>query len=154
MQADLLLDLLKGLLNLPDLVILAVVLICMVLGFRRGFFGSLYGLVGKLIALAAAFFAARAAAPIVAKWVVTPIVGDIFQNQAALGEAAGLSPAVLAPVLKTVGIAILTHISAEVCRDAKESGIAAFVETAGAAVALCVALPLLRAVLDTVTGLL
>ena len=64
-----------------------------------------------------------------------------------LGEAAGLSPAVLAPVLKTVGIAILTHISAEVCRDA-------FVETAGAAVALCVALPLLRAVLDTVTGLL
>ena len=68
-----------------------------------------------------------------------------------LGEAAGLSPAVLAPVLKTVGIAILTHISAEVCRDAKESGIAAFVETA---VALCVALPLLRAVLDTVTGLL
>ena len=99
-------------------------------------------------------FAARAAAPIVAKWVVTPIVGDIFQNQAALGEAAGLSPAVLAPVLKTVGIAILTHISAEVCRDAKESGIAAFVETAGAAVALCVALPLLRAVLDTVTGLL
>ena len=65
-----------------------------------------------------------------------------------LGEAAGLSPAVLAPVLKTVGIAILTHISAEVCRDA------AFVETAGAAVALCVALPLLRAVLDTVTGLL
>ena len=90
MQADLLLDLLKGLLNLPDLVILAVVLICMVLGFRRGFFGSLYGLVGKLIALAAAFFAARAAAPIVAKWVVTPIVGDIFQNQAALGEAAGL----------------------------------------------------------------
>ena len=40
MQADLLLDLLKGLLNLPDLVILAVVLICMVLGFRRGFFGS------------------------------------------------------------------------------------------------------------------
>ena len=71
-----------------------------------------------------------------------------------LGEAAGLSPAVLAPVLKTVGIAILTHISAEVCRDAKESGIAAFVETAGAAVALCVALPLLRAVLDTVTGLL
>ena len=90
MQADLFLDLLKGLLNLPDLVILAVVLICMVLGFRRGFFGSLYGLVGKLIALAAAFFAARAAAPIVAKWVVTPIVGDIFQNQAALGEAAGL----------------------------------------------------------------
>ena len=71
-----------------------------------------------------------------------------------LGEAAGLSPAVLAPVIKTVGTAILTRIAAEVCRDAGESGIAAFVETAGAALALAVALPLLRAVLDTIMGLL
>lgn len=71
-----------------------------------------------------------------------------------LGEAAGLSPAVLTPVIKTVGIAILTRIAAEVCRDAGESGIAAFVETAGAALALAVALPLLRAVLDTIMGLL
>ena len=71
-----------------------------------------------------------------------------------LGERAGLSPAVLDPVIKTVGIAILTRISAEVCRDAGESGVAASVETAGAVLALWVALPLLRAVLDTVTGLL
>ncbi len=71
-----------------------------------------------------------------------------------LSEAAGLSPAVLAPVLKTVGIAILTRVSAELCRDVEEGGIAAALETAGAASALFVALPLLRAVLDTVTGLL
>lgn len=71
-----------------------------------------------------------------------------------LGDRAGLSPAVLDPVLKTVGIAVLTRVAAEVCRDAKESGIAAFVETAGAVMALYVALPLIRAVLDTVGGLL
>ena len=71
-----------------------------------------------------------------------------------LGERAGLSPAVLDPVIKTVGIGILTKISAEVCRDAKESGIVAFVETAGAALSLYVALPLIRAVLDTVSELL
>ena len=70
------------------------------------------------------------------------------------GDRAGLSPAVLDPVLKTVGIAVLTRVAAEVCRDAKESGIAAFVETAGAVMALYVALPLMRAVLDTVGGLL
>ena len=70
------------------------------------------------------------------------------------GERAGLSPAVLDPVIKTVGIAILTRISSEVCRDAGESGIAAAVETAGAVLALWIALPLLRAVLDTVTSLL
>ena len=71
-----------------------------------------------------------------------------------LAETAGLSPAVLSPVVKTVGIAILTRISSEVCRDAGESGIAAAVETAGAVLALWIALPLLRAVLDTVTSLL
>lgn len=71
-----------------------------------------------------------------------------------LGERAGLSPAVLDPVLKTVGIAVLTRLSAEVCRDAKESGIAAFVETAGAVMVLYVALPLIRAVLETIAELL
>lgn len=72
----------------------------------------------------------------------------------ALADMAGLEPAVLAPVIKTVGVAIITKVTAEICRDAKESGIASFVETAGAAVALFLALPLVKAVLTTVTGLL
>ena len=71
-----------------------------------------------------------------------------------LADTAGLSPAVLAPVVKTVGIAVLTRVSAELCRDAKEGGIAAFVETVGAAAALLVSLPLLKTVLSMVTGLL
>lgn len=71
-----------------------------------------------------------------------------------LADTAGLSPAVLAPVVKTVGIAILTRVAAELCRDAQESGIAAFVETAGAAAALFVALPLMETVLSMVTDLL
>ena len=71
-----------------------------------------------------------------------------------LADTAGLSPAVVAPVLKTAGIAVLTRLSAELCRDAKESGIAACVEIAGALSALYVALPLLETVLRMVTGLL
>ena len=71
-----------------------------------------------------------------------------------LADTAGLSPAVLAPVVKTVGIAVLTRVSAELCRDAKEGGIAAFVETAGAAAAPLVSLPLLKTVLSMATGLL
>ena len=81
-------------------------------------------------------------------------VEAIWELLEELGERAGLSPAVLDPVVKTVGIGILTKISAEVCRGANESGIAAFVETAGAALSLYVALPLIRAVLDTVSELL
>lgn len=71
-----------------------------------------------------------------------------------LMELAGLSPAILSPLIKTIGIAIITHIASELCRDAGEGGIAAFTETAGGALALCVALPLMRAVLSMVTGLL
>ncbi len=71
-----------------------------------------------------------------------------------LADTAGLSPAVLAPVVKTAGIAVLTRIAAEVCRDAGEGGLAVFTETAGAVLALYVALPLLEAVLQTVVGLL
>lgn len=71
-----------------------------------------------------------------------------------LSEAAGLSSAVVAPVIKTVAIAVITKLSAEICRDAKEGGIAAFVEMAGAAAALAVTLPLIELVMKVVTGLL
>lgn len=81
---------LSALLNLPDLIIIAAVLVNMILGFRRGFFGSLYGLVGRIIALAAAYFSARAAAPYIASWVVTPIVGDVFEQQATLSVSSGV----------------------------------------------------------------
>lgn len=71
-----------------------------------------------------------------------------------LQTMAGLSPAVVAPVLKAVGISILTHLAAQVCKDAGEGGLASAAELAGTVLALCAALPLLRAVLDTVEELL
>ena len=78
-------------------------------------------------------------------------VKDLMES---LADTAGLSPAVLTPVVKTVGIAIVTRIAAEVCRDAKEGGIAAFVEVAGAAGVLFVCLPLMEAVLAMVEDIL
>lgn len=71
-----------------------------------------------------------------------------------LADTAGLSPAVLAPVVKTVGIAVLTRVSGRALPGRERGGIAAFVETAGAAAALLVSLPLLKTVLSMVTGLL
>lgn len=71
-----------------------------------------------------------------------------------LASTAGLSPAVLAPVIKTVGISIITKIAAEICKDAKESGIASFVETAGAAGAILVCLPLMQSVLSMIGEML
>lgn len=71
-----------------------------------------------------------------------------------LADQAGLSETLLEPVVKTVALSILTKLTAEVCRSAGEGGVAAFVETAGAALALMAALPLVRAVAQLMGELL
>lgn len=71
-----------------------------------------------------------------------------------LAETGGLSAAVLEPVIKTAGVAIVTHLAAAFCRDAQESALASVVELAGTALALAMALPLMSAVLELMTGLL
>ncbi len=81
---------------------------------------------------------------------LTEIVGMMHT----LADTAGLSPAVLKPMVKTVGVGILTRLTAEVCRDAKENAIAAFVETAGACAALLLCLPLMESVLSMIEQLL
>lgn len=62
-----------------------------------------------------------------------------------------LSPAVLSPVLKCVGIGIVTRLAADVCSDAGASAIASAVELAGAASALFAALPLLKTLIVMIT---
>ena len=71
-----------------------------------------------------------------------------------LAEQAGLSEVLLEPVVKTVALSILTRLTVEICRSAGEGGVAAFVETAGAVLALLAALPLVRAVAQLMGELL
>ena len=71
-----------------------------------------------------------------------------------LADRAGLSAAVLSPVVKTVGVALLTRVTSELCRDAGEGGLASAVEIAGGACALLVCLPLFEAVLGLILDLL
>ena len=70
---------------------------------------------------------------------------DLVQTQT------GLSPAVTAPVLKCVGIGIVTRLSADMCRDAGQSAIASAVELCGAACALVTALPLIQSLLRMIS---
>ena len=53
-----------------------------------------------------------------------------------------------------VGLAVVTKLAASLCRDAGEGSVAAFVELAGSAAAVVVALPLLDMVLKLVEDLL
>jgi stage III sporulation protein AD len=71
-----------------------------------------------------------------------------------LSDTAELSPALISIVMKTVGIAILTKLSADVCRDAGQSSVASGLELTGAAAALYVALPLMETVFSMINDLL
>lgn len=82
------------------------------------------------------------------------VIGSIRTIMERLTETAEISPAVAAPVIKTVGISILTRFGAELCKDAKENGLAAAVELAGTVAALYLAAPLMQLVLDMIEQLL
>jgi stage III sporulation protein AD len=71
-----------------------------------------------------------------------------------LADAAKISPAVLTVVIKTVGISIVTKLSADVCRDAGQSSVASGIELAGAFAALYISLPLFKTVMSMIESLI
>ena len=84
---------------------------------------------------------------------VLGLADELAAAAARARELSGLSPALVTPVVKCVGIGIVCALGSEACRDAGSSQLASAVELAGAAAALVCALPLISALLDTVEGL-
>lgn len=78
---------------------------------------------------------------------VTGFVDDLV-------EFGGLAPGVIAPVIRVTGIAIVTRLASDFCRDAKEGSIATAVETAGSLLSLLALIPLMSAVLELLAELL
>lgn len=71
-----------------------------------------------------------------------------------MAQAGGLSEDLLRPLVKTVGIALITRTGAELCRDADQKALASVVETAGAFGAIVVSIPLFGAVWELLRGML
>ena len=71
-----------------------------------------------------------------------------------LESLSGVNTAILAPVLKTAMIGILTNVGAGICSDSGESGISKMVELCGTVMALYLSTPLISAVLDLLDSLL
>ena len=71
-----------------------------------------------------------------------------------IAEKSGISSLLLTPVLKCVGIALVTELGAQLCKDASQAAAAAFVELCGSLCALYVALPLISSLVSVVEGLL
>lgn len=84
---DMTLNMARGLLNLPDLIILGFIAINAISGFRHGVLRSIYGMAGKASALAASVFTSHSASPVIARSIVTPIIGDALSRQAKMFSA-------------------------------------------------------------------
>ena len=65
----------------------------------------------------------------------------------------GLESTLFAPLLKVLAITQITHIAAELCRDAGEKALGAKLELCGAAVSLLCVLPLARQALALIGAL-
>ncbi|MFQ9126451.1 MAG: hypothetical protein ACLR4Z_06250 [Butyricicoccaceae bacterium] len=81
MQPQQIPDVLLSLLNVPDLVILAVVLVNLLLGLRRGALASLAGLMGRCIAMAGSYFLARQLAPSAANGSQSRLCRSVFEHK-------------------------------------------------------------------------
>lgn len=84
----------------------------------------------------------------VALYAVFSLVDPILELMGRAKEFAGLSGAVLSPVLKCVGIGLTSRIAADLCRDGGQGAVASTVELMGAVGGLYAALPLVSTLLD------
>ena len=64
-----------------------------------------------------------------------------------LADGAGISHAILLPVIKSIGIGIAGRIASDVCKDAGHSSSASAVELTAAIAAIYVSIPLMRTVI-------
>lgn len=78
------------------------------------------------------------------------LVSGLSEILSLVREQTGLSPAVLGPVMKCVGVGVVTRLSADICKDAGQSAVASAVELCGAACAMVTALPLIRTLLQMI----
>ena len=83
-----------------------------------------------------------------------PGLRTLWQSAGGLLAQSGLERELFLPVVKVLAITQVTHISAELCRDAGESALGSLTESAGAVCALAASLPLLRTVMDILWELL
>ncbi len=82
------------------------------------------------------------------------LLGSVGVFLEELASASGMPSAVLATVLKTLGLAVLTRFAADFCKEAGTASAASAVELLGSVSALYVSLPLMKTVFQMIKGLL
>lgn len=81
---------------------------------------------------------------------LTPVLSFVRE----LEELAGLESALLEPLWKVLGITLVSRLGAQLCTDAEQKSLAELIRQGGEWLGIYAALPLLRAVLALMRGLL
>lgn len=81
-------------------------------------------------------------------------LSDIFDNLLSISSESAEASAYIKLMLKTLGIALITQLIADVCRDSGESALAGQTELAAKIIIIAMIMPLLDAVIKAVSGLL
>ena len=93
------------------------------------------------------------AAGLTVVWLTAEVCGSIGAALRRTVLAGGVASVYVSPVMKCVGIGLVTNLAGQVCRDAGQGSAAASVELCGVFCALYVALPLLESLLAVVERL-
>lgn len=99
-------------------------------------------------------FCTAAACCAVSLLAAAELLSPVLALAQTLRELTGLDEALLAPVLKTVGIGLLTQLAAAFCLDAGEQALGRTVELCGTILAVYAALPLTSAMLELLKKLM
>jgi len=81
-------------------------------------------------------------------------LGPVLDFARELETLTGLESAVLVPLWKVLGITLVCRLGAQVCVDTEQKALAELVRRGGDVLGLYAALPLLRAVLQLLRGLM
>jgi stage III sporulation protein AD len=81
-------------------------------------------------------------------------LGELIGLVRDLVSGAGVNPGYAALLVRMIAIAFVAEFGADICRDAGEDSVARAVETVGKVMVLVLAVPIVRAVLEVLVGLL
>lgn len=85
---------------------------------------------------------------------VASAMGDLINAIRELIDGSGIDTGYLTLLLKALGVAILTQLAADACRDSGETALSNKVELAGKVTILLLCLPLVKAMIQLSAGLI
>ena len=98
--------------------------------------------------------AISAAAAVVILLSAAMLLRELTESMKELEHVFGSQIVQARPILKCLGIALISKFGSDLCKDASQSALAAAVETAGSLCAAAVAMPMILTLMTTIGGML